>query len=63
MTTTRPAPRPIDPAALRRAQEKDLIALTAKTRAQYDRGLLTFDEFMIELRDIRTAYFDGDTDN
>jgi hypothetical protein len=41
-----------------RRQNADLAALTTRTRAQFDRGLLTFDEFMTALVEARNEYFD-----
>lgn len=56
MTTNTNAPRPSDDTA--RGENADLMALTSRTRAQFDRGLLTFDEFMTAMVETRNNYFD-----
>lgn len=42
----------------RHAEQSDLHRLTAKTRAQYEKGLLTLEDLMMELIAIRNSYFD-----
>jgi hypothetical protein len=54
MTTT---PNPADDTA--RRENADLAFASAKVRTQFDRGLLTFDEFMTALVEIRNDYFDN----
>ena len=59
MTNNMPPIARLDNAAVRRGQEKDLLRLTEKTRRQYDRGLLTLEEFITEMVVLRNSYYDN----